>query len=259
MVRTQLKALINKALRPLGVSILSVRQLDELMESEAFKKEIESLPRAQLRRVAPFVDKMHAQLGQDLFVLAALDFRRDGFFVDLGAADGVNLSNTALLEQEFGWRGICAEPARCFHESLRASRTAEIETACVWKETGGVLDFNETSEATFSTIAIFSDSDMHGVMRQGGRRYQVGTISLLDLLQKYDAPAVIDYLSIDTEGSEYEILRAFDFGRYRFRVITCEHNYTPMRAKIFELLSARGYVRRYPRLSRWDDWYVLQD
>ena len=63
--------------------------------------------------------------------------------------------------------------------------------------------------------------------------------------QKYNAPKNIDYLSIDTEGSEYEILKTFDFDKYNSKVITCEHNYTPARNKIYSLLSANGYQRKF--------------
>ena len=77
-----------------------------------------------------------------------------------------------------------------------------------------------------------------------------------DLLEKYSAPSIIDYLSIDTEGSEYDILNAFDFQKYKFRVITCEHNFTPMREKIYDLLIKKGYKRKLSNISRVDDWYV---
>ena len=78
----------------------------------------------------------------------------------------------------------------------------------------------------------------------------------MDLLKKYDAPNEIDYISIDTEGSEYEILSKFDFAKYRFKVITCEHNFTPMRESIYKLLTTNGYRRKFFALSRFDDWYV---
>ena len=74
--------------------------------------------------------------------------------------------------------------------------------------------------------------------------------------QKYNAPKNIDYLSIDTEGTEFEILSNFDFSKHSFHVITCEHNYTPICQRIFKLLSNNGYVRQYEELSKWDDWYV---
>ncbi|MBT8545252.1 FkbM family methyltransferase [Polynucleobacter paneuropaeus] len=84
------------------------------------------------------------------------------------------------------------------------------------------------------------------------------TISLADLLIKHNAPKVIDYLSIDTEGSEYEILSHFDFESHQINIITIEHNYTEMREKIYNLLVSKGYKRKYLGLSKWDDWYVRQ-
>ena len=87
----------------------------------------------------------------------------------------------------------------------------------------------------------------------------VETISLLDMLDKFDAPRHIDYLSIDTEGSEYEILRDFDFDKYKFSVITCEHNQTETRDRIYDLLTGKGYVRKMEDLSQQDDWYVLKE
>ncbi len=82
------------------------------------------------------------------------------------------------------------------------------------------------------------------------------TISLSDLLDKYAAPRIVDYLSIDTEGSEYEILNGFNFEKYQFRVITCEHNFAPQRDSIFALLSRHGYQRKFEQWSEFDDWYV---
>jgi hypothetical protein len=78
----------------------------------------------------------------------------------------------------------------------------------------------------------------------------------MDLLISYDAPSKIDYLSIDTEGSEYEILSKFDFNRYQFRIITCEHNMNDSREKIYKLLSSKGYSRVCTELSKCDDWYI---
>ena len=202
------------------------------------------------------LDRSTSQNGQDLFALTQSGRKRNGYFVEFGAADGVRLSNTYLLEREYGWSGIVAEPAANWHRALRANRTCHIETRCIWSESGRVLSFNESPKSMLSTIASFSDGDFHAKRRGRGKQYDVETISLLDLLEQHNAPSLIDYLSVDTEGSEYDILRSFDFRRYRFRVITCEHNMTPNREKVFELLRANGYERRFEALSGLDDWYV---
>ena len=76
------------------------------------------------------------------------------------------------------------------------------------------------------------------------------------MLAAHAGPAQPDYLSIDTEGSEFEILEVFDFQRYPFKAITCEHNFTPAREKTHALLTAAGCVREYEKISNFDDWYV---
>ncbi len=89
-----------------------------------------------------------------------------------------------------------------------------------------------------------------------GEIYPVRTISLNDLLERHGAPSKIDYLSIDTEGSELEILRAFDFEHYAISVITCENNFSSQHSEIYELLTSYGFVRVFEDFSRWDDWYI---
>jgi FkbM family methyltransferase len=197
-----------------------------------------------------------AQLYQDLFVLLMTDKKKNGFFVEFGATNGVKLSNSYLLEKEFGWNGILAEPARGWHEELHKNRCASIDSHCVWKESGKELVFNETSVGEFSTIESFSSADMHSEQRRQGNTYRVESVSLNDLLDGHAAPKLIDYLSIDTEGSEFSILSHFDFSKYDIRIITVEHNYTADREKIYTLLQGKGFVRMFEKYSHWDDWYV---
>jgi len=210
----------------------------------------------ELLSLTSFGGSRRSQLGQDIFVLSELCFKRQGFFVEFGATNGVDLSNTFMLEKCFDWRGVLAEPAKKWLDALRKNRSADIETACVWHTSGETLVFNETEEAELSTLDQFSSSDLHAAARTDGNRYEVTTISLMDMLRKHDAPMEIDYLSIDTEGSELTILESFDFSIYSIKIITCEHNYTGNREKIFELLSSKGYVRKFEGLSQFDDWYV---
>ena len=142
------------------------------------------------------------------------------------------------------------------HAQLAANRSCLVEHDCVWSKTGQQLDFAEADEAEISTLSDFKDADMHSKSRRSSRHYGVRTISLNDMLEKHSAPRDIDYLSIDTEGSELEILSSLDFNKYQFKAITCEHNHTASRALIHDLLSGAGYVRKFTELSDFDDWYV---
>ena len=199
----------------------------------------------------------HAQLFQDLLVTFLLKGKRDGFFVEFGATNGRDLSNTFALEQSFGWTGILAEPARCWHAALKANRKASIDTRCVWKQTGAQLEFKETEIPEVSTLVDLVDRDFNKGDRARGVTYPVETVSLNDLLKAHGAPREIDYLSIDTEGSELEILKAFDFADYDIKIVTVEHNFVPAdRQEIRKLLTEKGFLRIFEPLSKFDDWYV---
>lgn len=196
------------------------------------------------------------QILQDLWVAFELNELRGGFFVEFGAADGIRYSNTYALEKTLGWTGIVAEPARVWHPAVRDNRACFVDDRCVWTKTGETLTFNQPVIASHSTIDIYSDSDRLAHTRVDGERYQVETISLNDLLTHWGAPQRIDYLSIDTEGSELDILKAFDFDRWDLRLITVEHNHTEQRQLLHDFLSSKGYVRKFDALSSVDDWYV---
>lgn len=223
-------------------------------ESEAGK--YKDKEQAFLAYVIKNFSSSNAQLFQDLFVLFMTGEKSGGYFVEFGATNGVTLSNSYLLEKSFGWTGILAEPARCWHADLVANRSCKLETKCVWDKSGERLEFNEVSAQELSTIKTFSDSDGHFQDRQKGEVYVVETITLNELLEKHGAPREIDYLSVDTEGSELTILSSFDFSKYDIRLITVEHNFTPAREKIHELLGLNGYKRVFEKFSKWDDWYV---
>jgi FkbM family methyltransferase len=155
-----------------------------------------------------------SQLFQDIFVQWILDEQRYGYFVEFGATNGIRLSNTFHLERDLHWKGILAEPAKVWHEDLRKSRHCHhIDTRCVWTCDREILHFNEHNDPELSTIELISPNDMHVASRQAGQQYEVETVTLLSLLTQYNAPTAIDYLSIDTEGSEFDILRVFDFSK----------------------------------------------
>jgi FkbM family methyltransferase len=201
--------------------------------------------------------RSRAQLFQDLLVVFLLKGKRNGFFVEFGATNGLDLSNTAILERDFQWKGLLAEPAKCWHAVLKENRSATVDHRCVWSQTGETLTFKATEIAELSTLATLVDTDFNRDGRANGKVYPVETISLNDLLKFHKCPRQIDYLSIDTEGSELEILRAFKFDDYDISIITVEHNFRePDRQVIFDLLTSKGLVRLFDIFSKFDDWYV---
>jgi len=200
--------------------------------------------------------KSKSQIFQDLFILYFFNEKKNGFFVEFGATNGVDLSNTFLLEKNYEWEGIVAEPGRIWESELKKNRNCYIDTRCVWTTSGNTMKFNETTVAELSSLHLFSNEDFLSTQRIQHATYDVTTVSLNDLLLNYKAPFEIDYLSIDTEGSELEILQAFDFEKYCIKVITVEHNFTLKRQQIFELLSEKGYQRVFSKISLFDDWYI---
>lgn len=256
------KQLLKRVLKERGLAVAGIDLLQGMRRDSATLRNIEwvsRLPGSEAGDLLRACQNSKAQLGQDLFVLTELGFKRGGFFVEFGAASGIDLSNTYLLEQEFDWRGVLAEPGKRWHAALLRNRRCPIETDCVWRETGAKVVFNEVEEGEYSAIDAYSSLDLHSARREHGTKYDVDTISLEDLLDKYHAPRIVDYLSIDTEGSEFDILKAFNFDKYSFRIITCEHNFEPQRERIEALLAEHNYMKKYPELSQYDDWYVKSD
>ncbi len=188
-------------------------------------------------------------LGQDEWILReAFPDKRNGYFIEAGALNGVDESNTVRLERERGWKGLLVEPATPYFEDLKKNRTAQCENACLLdRETE--VDFLEAGG--HGGIPEFFSANFH----QKGRATRKKAYPLATLLDRHQAPQQIDYLSLDTEGTELLILRAFPFDRYRFGAITVEHNqHEEQRDGLRALLRSHGYVLCREVLV--DDWWL---
>lgn len=196
-----------------------------------------------------------SQLGQDLWALERTNYKRGGFFVEFGATDGVLLSNTWLLEKEFGWNGILAEPNPKFFEKLQSNRSCQVSNACIGARTGDEVEFVFAAEYGGVKSDLLKGPHTKrtlGYASQEEYCAQLTTISLHDFLLSVHAPRDIDYISIDTEGSEFEILQTFPFPFWNVSLFTIEHNYTEQRSEIHSLMKRNGYFRVE---AEFDDWY----
>jgi len=202
--------------------------------------------------------KSTSQLGQDIWVLEKTNYKRGGFFVEFGATDGVLLSNTWLLEKNFGWSGICIEPNPKFYQQLKINRSCRVSDQCISGESGKKVEYIFAD--AYGGDMRYAKDDMHSDKRNAYLLEQcvatLMTISLHDFLIQYQAPKKIDFLSIDTEGSEYEILSCFPFDKWDIQLLTVEHNYTERRKDIRKLLEGHGYRCHE---VKFDDWYEKID
>jgi FkbM family methyltransferase len=197
----------------------------------------------------------YSQLGQDLEVLKFYHNKKNGFFIEIGASDGITLSNTYLLETKYNWKGICVEPIPKKFELLSKNRPNSLccNKAVYNKSDKNVIFDIANNYDLLSGISANIDSHKHEV-DCNKTQITVTTISFNDLLEIVKAPLFIDYLSLDTEGSELEILKSVNFKKYTFGLIDVEHNYVePRRTQIRNLLKSNGY--EYIRENSWDDCY----
>lgn len=195
--------------------------------------------------------------GQDRWVINdVFEGKRGGFFVELGAADGFSESNTYVLEKRFGWRGICIEPNPVLFDALvnKYHRSCTCVPHAVDAE-HGTVEFIRAGQ-TSGVIVEESDNsaekrpELIAAARADGRIETVETIPLGELLDKYDAPPVIDYFSFDVEGLETRILRNFPFDRYTFLAVTIERP-TP---ELNEIMFRHGY--HFVKNSLYDTFYI---
>lgn len=198
-----------------------------------------------------------SQLFQDLWVVYQTGNKREGYFVEFGAANGIELSNTRLLETDYGWSGILAEPNPVWHAALKTNRPqSTIDKRCVYDCSGKALEFAAAADAEYGTLVNhFSAANARAAKHEV---ITVETVSLNDLLETNQAPAEIDYISIDTEGSELKILETFDFQKWDVSLFSIEHNYSALEPKLDYLMQSHGYERVRKHRSHWDAWYVKQ-
>ena len=165
-------------------------------------------------------------LGNDRWI-AELVFPglREGYFVEAGASDGINDSATYVLETELGWSGLCVEPIPKQFEKVSAVRSCRLDNRALWRESGRTVDFTLYPERMGHSAIASVNKNVEKMARRGAEpeATTVETVTLADVLAAHAAPRVIDYLCLDVEGAEPEVLGAFDFhGDTLIRAVSIE-------------------------------------
>jgi len=259
--------------------------INKLNSSELYAREIPRLTR--LLRIAKVLEKditwadllcflnSNSELDQEFvaFLLAG----ETGFFVEFGAMDGIEASNTLILETHYGWRGILAEPnpelqvrcsqnrkSPCFNGAIIGASNVNIgellgnESARNEEERVEFAQIIDKHRWGLSTLQNYIDADFHSSTRRlGYKLVSVPALTLEQLLNRYHDCTKIHFLSIDTEGSEIEIIRNFPFDKYDIDFISIEHNHHPERSyELLAMLDHAGYKVLQPTLSGADFWFV---
>lgn len=124
-----------------------------------------------------------------------------GFFLETGANDGINQSNTYLLEKNNNWRGLLIEPSNVHRENLIKNRSNSIIEICA------VSDKNEKLFGDFDGRLM---SSVNGTRLNRNNLHEVNCYTITELCKKHNI-SKIDLFSLDTEGHEYSILKGINF------------------------------------------------
>lgn len=185
--------------------------------------------------------------------------KRNGYFVEAGAANGQAASSCYVLEKERGWTGICIEPNDFFFAQLVQNRPNSIcENVCLNDRPGTVSYIagqGDAAQPYFSGVRAHLEAYKPGSesVIAAGEAIEKPAVTLTDLLDKHHAPFVIDYAAFDIEGSEYVVLKNFDFGRYRFLALSLECDYEAW-LQLEPLLQANHYHQIHNPFNTDKSW-----
>jgi FkbM family methyltransferase len=206
----------------------------------------------------------YSQCGQDKTVVELFRGMKYGYFIELGAADGIYISNTYTLEKFFEWEGLCVEPHTLNFEKLKNNRNCTIDNNFVLDD-GSMVDYIQYEdmghkESLFSSMIpypSYTNTKKNSILK-------LKTVSLLNLLNKYHSPNMIHYMSLDMDGSEYIVLKNFFENNSKFKngekiynilSISVEHNFLePNRSNIKKLLNENGFI--FHKQIEQDDFYI---
>jgi len=208
--------------------------------------------------------KSYSQMNQDIILYEKYFHKLNGpgVFVDVGAHDGICLSNTYLYEQKFGWTGLCFEPIPSVFDKLKNARTSKCYQTAVFNKNDEKIAFLCISGYPEMLSGILDTQHPEHLTRidkeigeSGGCKtiIDVNTITLERALSENNITHV-NYLSIDTEGSELQVFQGINFDNVFIDVIEVEKNYPGQFVAVKDFLVSKGF--RHEFSIQWDEIFV---
>ncbi|RBQ11500.1 FkbM family methyltransferase [Pedobacter miscanthi] len=203
----------------------------------------------------------YSQNGQDFLIdLEIFDQQRNGFFMEIGAYDGIKYSNTYFLESKRGWNGICIEANPKVYPDLKRNRSCVTLNACLSTQPGveeflcmtGKMEMLSGLKREFSSQHLLR---IENELKRFGEQSEIMPVNCYTFEQLVLDHSIehIDYLSIDTEGSEFSIIKSIDFSKTSISVISVENTYH--NTGLNEYMVFKGY-KKVARIGE-DDVFVL--
>lgn len=166
--------------------------------------------------------------------------KRNGIFVDIGAHNGVTLSNTYFFEKKMNWSGICIEPIPEVFKALKKNRTAKCVQGCICsgRDTTQFLQITGYNNMLSGILDKYSKEHMERIKRESeywACSEKIITVKCYDLTKLLVENNIfhVDYLSLDTEGGELEILKSINFDLIDIKTISVENNYNSEEFQLF--------------------------
>lgn len=203
--------------------------------------------------------KYYSQYNQDEFLNNEIfKNKKNGVFIDIGAHNGISLSNTYFFEKELNWSGICIEPNPKLYDTLCKNRNSININGCAWcvNEKKMFRLIEGYSEMLSGLVDSYNKKHLERIEREcidKNSKYkdiEIQCYNINDLLIG-NKITNIDLLSIDTEGSEYEILKCIDYNTINIGVIIVENNY---KVNNLDFLKSNGY-KLFTKI-KIDDIYI---
>lgn len=173
-----------------------------------------------------------------------------GIFVDVGAHDGVTINNTLFFEKELNWHGYNIEPIENVFNKLTENRPNCININCAVCNSDGIKEFIYNSGYTEMLSGLKDNYDNRHSSRlkkelsKHGGESQVISVSTSKLSTLFSLNNIkyVNYLSIDVEGAEFEVIKSIDFNKVFIDVIGFENNYSDNSTLIIEYLKNNSYI-----------------
>ncbi|MFA6919324.1 MAG: FkbM family methyltransferase [Patescibacteria group bacterium] len=201
--------------------------------------------------IGQFFRHSYSQRGEDLILNKFLKNKKEGFYVDVGANDPNRFSNTKIFYDK-GWRGINIEPDFNNCQKFIRERSRDINLNIAIGSAEGKLKFYRFIPDTLSTLC---QEEAESYIRQGYELENIVEVEvrrLSEVLANHCSDGKIDFLSIDTEGYDLEVLQSNNWNRYRPNLICIEsvkHNIkdnTHQQQQGYDyFLSQQGYEKVY--------------